>query len=204
MSPFALLSFFLLFVVPHPHVPKAIVMHGAGGKVATVTWFTVPYNAEQVKTLVNGNTWHLGFAMLQVERAMRCGDVAIPACDYKLNVLRDKNGEFSELQLEPIELARARPSRRGQEADPERLAAVQKELKAKGIPELIRLPVRAYDEENAEHLEFLVINRGYEAVKRFTSDPKGGAAFTLMTTFGDLHRRIDLQEVFESKTDDKK
>ena len=53
----------------HPHVPKAIVLQGAGGKT-TLTYFTVPYNPEQVKTLPNGAEWHLGYANLEVGMPM--------------------------------------------------------------------------------------------------------------------------------------
>lgn len=194
MSPHLILPFFPLFLFVHPHVPKAIVLQGAGGK-ATVTWFTVPYNPEQVKTLPNGRDWHLGYAMIDVQMAMKAGDVAIPAGAYKLNVLRDAQGEFSEFQLVPGELLRAR-GRRGQPADPAKLAAVQQDLAARGVPELIRIPAAKYDDGAAEHLELMVVNRGFETVQRGSAEPKGGASFTLLATFGDLHRKCDFVEVF--------
>lgn len=186
----------------HPHVPKAIVLQGAGGK-ATLTWFTVPHNPEQVKTLPNGKDWHLGFAALDVTMPLQSGGVTIPVGSYKLNVLRDDKGEFSEFQLVPNELVRARP-RRNQPAEPSKLEAVQKDLAARGIPELIRLPAAKFDDGPAEHLEFLVLVRGYEAVQRGSSVPKGGASFTLMATFGDHHRKIELQEVFAGPADEGK
>lgn len=40
------------------------------------------------------------------------------------------------------------------------------------------------------------MTRGYEATARGSSEPKGGAEFALFADFGDLHRRLDLQEVF--------
>lgn len=194
MNPLTILPFFALFFLPHPHVPKAIVLQGAGGK-ATLMWFTVPYNPEQVKTLPNGKEWHLGYATLDVAMPMQSGAVPIPVGVYKLNVLRDDKGEFSEFQLVPNELIRAR-GRRNQPADPARLEAVQKDLATRGIPELIHLPAAKYDDGAAEHLDLMVINRGYEAVQRGSAEPKGGASFTLLATFGDLHRKVDLQEVF--------
>jgi hypothetical protein len=195
MNPLIFLSFFGLFLLPHPHIPKAIVLQGAGGKT-TLTWFTVPYNAEQVKTLPNGKEWHLGFAALDVGMPMQCGDTKIPVGSYKLNVLRDDKGEFSELQLVPNELLRAR-GRRNQPADPQKLEAVQKDLAARGIPELIHLPASKFADGDAEHLEMMVMNRGFEAVERGSAEPKGGASFSVMATFGDLHRKVDLVEVFE-------
>jgi hypothetical protein len=194
MNPLSLLPLLALFLWPHPHVPKAIVLQGAGGKT-TLTWFTVPYNADQVQSLPNGKDWHLGFAALDVGMPLRCGDTAIPVGSYKLNVRRDAQGEFSELQLVPVALLRARGGR-NQPADPAQLEAVQKDLAARGIPEHIDLPAAKFADGDAEHLEFLVLNRGFETVQRGSAEPKGGASFTLMATFGDLHRKLDLVEVF--------
>ncbi|MCB9885447.1 MAG: hypothetical protein H6838_08140 [Planctomycetes bacterium] len=194
INPLTLLPFFVPFLMPHPHVPKAIAMQGAGG-TTKVTWFTVPYNAEQVKTLPNGRTWHMGFASLEVGMPLQCGEVTIPVGKYKLDVLRADSGEFTELQLTPTEMLALRP-RRGQQPDPAKVEAVKKDLAARGIPELIHLPAKSYDDPAAEHLEFMVLNRGFEAVQRGSSEPKGGASFTLMATFGDLHRKVDLVEVF--------
>lgn len=201
MNPIAIaLSLSSLFAafLPHPHVPKAIVAHGAGG-TATLTWFTVPYNKEQVKTLPNGADWHLGVAMLDVAIPLKAGDVAIPPAQYKLDVHRDDKGEFTEFVLSPVELRRASQGRRGQPADPEKVAAVKKDLAARGIPESIRLPAKPFPDDEAEHLEFMLMTKGYEAVQQRSSDPKGGASFTLMATFGDLHRKVDLVEQFTPK-----
>jgi hypothetical protein len=176
-------------------VPKAIVLHGAGG-TTTLTWFTVPHNPEQVKTLPNGSDWHLGFAALDVGMPLQAGKVAIPVANYKLDAHRDDKGEFTALVLTPIELWRAARARRGEPADPERIAAAKKALAEKGLPERIVLPIARYDDGDAEHLEFLLLTRGYEAKQNFSAEPKGGASWSLMATFGDLHRKLDLQETF--------
>ncbi len=126
---------------------------------------------------------------------LQSGDTKIPIGNYKLNVLRDDQGEFSELQLVPVELLAVR-GRRNQPADPGKLEAVHKDLTARGIPERIHLPAGTFPDTDAEHLEFLVLNRGFETVQRGSAEPKGGASFTLMATFGDLHRKLDLVEVF--------
>jgi hypothetical protein len=194
LSSFVPLTTLLGLALPffHPHVPKAIVLHGAGG-TATLTWFTVPYNPEQVKTLANGREWHLGFAALEVGMPLASGDVRVPPAKYKLNVLRDQQGEFSALTLVPWDLFQAD---RGRNPDADKVAAIKKELAAKGIPERLELPVRATDEPEAEHLEFTLLTRGYEAEGRFSAGPKGGASFSLFADFGDLHRRVDLVETF--------
>ncbi|MCA8953747.1 MAG: hypothetical protein KDE27_29820 [Planctomycetes bacterium] len=195
MNPLVLLPFLALFALPHPHVPKAIHMHGATGKVATVIWFTVPHNPEQVKKLPNGGSWHLGFAVLDVKSELRCGDTAIPKARYKLDTRRDDSGEFSTLELVPFELWQAQRGRGGKEAVAARVEQVTKELAAEHIPTSVSLPAAKFDDGNAEHLEFMVMNRGFQAAKRGSDEPAGGAAFTLMATFGDLHRKIDLLEV---------
>jgi hypothetical protein len=194
MNLLPLVPLLALFAFPHPHVPKAIVLQGAGGKT-TLTWFTIHFNPEQVKTLPNGATWHLGFAALDVGMPLRAGATPIPVGKYKLDVLRDAQGEFSELQLVPMELLRAR-GRRDQPADPAAMEAAKKALAARGVPELIRLLAAKFDDPFAEHLEFFAITRGYETVERGSAEPKGGASFTLMATFGDLHRKVELVEVF--------
>lgn len=179
----------------HPHVPKAIVLQGAGGKT-TLTWFTVPYNPEQVKTLPNGAEWHLGYANLEVGMPMVCGDVKVPVGKYKLNTLRDAQGEFSAFVLVPQELMAAQRAPRGQKPDPAKIEAVQKDLAAKGIPQRIELPVAGRDAKDAEHLVFAMLTEGYEATARGSAEPKSGATFTLFADFGNLHRQLELVEEY--------
>lgn len=181
--------------VVHPHVPKAIVLQGAGGK-ATLTWFTVPYNKDQVATLPNGAEWHLGFAVLDVAMPLAAGKTVIPVAKYKLNVLRDGQGEFSKFVLIPAELMAARRAPRGQKPDQTKIESVTKGLAERGIPERIELEAAKSAGKDAEHLAFAVLNHGYEAVERGSATPKGGASFTLFADFGDLHRTLDLVEQF--------
>lgn len=179
----------------HPHVPKAIVLQGAGGK-ATLTWFTVPYNKDQVANLPNGAEWHLGFATIDVAMPLVAGQTAVPAAKYKLNILRDGQGEFSKFVLVPTELMAARRAQRGQEPDPAKIEAVKKDLAKRGIPERLEIDAANSGGKDAEHLEFAVLNRGYETVERGSAVPKGGASFTLLADFGDLHRALELAEKF--------
>lgn len=181
--------------VVHPHVPKAIVLQGAGGK-ATLTWFTVPYDKDQVATLPNGAEWHLGFATLDVAMPLASGKTVIPFAKYKLNALRDGQGEFSQFVLIPSELMAARRAPRGQNPDQTKIEAVTKDLAKRGIPERIELEAAKSTGKDAEHLAFAVLNHGYEAVERGSATPKGGASFTLFADFGDLHRTLDLVEQY--------
>lgn len=204
-SPFPSLATLLALAVPllHPHVPKAIVLQGAAGRT-TLTYFTVPYNPEQVKTLPNGADWHLGYANLDVGVPMLSGSTAIPVGKYKLNVLHDQQGEFSRFVLVPTELLAAARAGRGQKADPTKLDAVKQALAAKGIPERIELTAEKSDGKNAEHLGFAMRTEGYEAVARGSAEPKGGATFTIFADFGDLHRSFELVEQFAAKADSPK
>lgn len=180
----------------HPHVPKAIVVQGAGGKT-TLTYFTVPYNAEQVAKLPNGADWHLGYANLEVGMPLRAGAVDIPVGKYKFNVLHDQQGKFSHFVLVPVELLAARrPPRRGEQPDAEKLAAVQQDLKQRGIPERIEFAIEDGAGKDAEHLGFGVMTQGFETVQRGSAEPKGGVTFTIFADFGDLHRKVELVEQF--------
>jgi hypothetical protein len=182
----------------HPHVPKAIVLQGAGGKT-TLTYFTIPYNPEQVKTLPNGADWHLGYANLDVGMPMLAGTTRIPVGKYKFNVLRDPQGEFSKFVLVPAEMLAASRAPRGQKADPAKVEAAKKELAAKGIPERIEFAIEKADGKDAEHLVFAMMTEGYEAVARGSAEPKAGASFTIIANFGDLHRKVELVEEFPAQ-----
>ncbi|HEX5053275.1 MAG TPA: hypothetical protein VFZ65_15980 [Planctomycetota bacterium] len=179
----------------HPHVPKAIVVQGAGGK-ATLTWFTVPYNKDQVATLPNGAEWHLGFATLDVAMPLAAGKTVVPVAKYKLNVLRDGQGEFSKFVLIPTELIAARRAPRGQQPDQAKVDAVKKDLASRSIPERLELEAAKSAGKDAEHLDFAILTRGFEAVERGSANPKGGVSFALFADFGDLHRTLELVEQF--------
>lgn len=179
----------------HPHVPKAIVLQGAGGKT-TLTYFTIPYNPEQVKTLPNGADWHLGYANLDVGMPMLAGQTRIPVGKYKFNVLRDQQGEFSKFVLVPAEILAASRAPRGQKPDPAKLEAVKQELAAKGIPARIEFDLEKCDGKLAEHFGFAMMTEGFETVARGSAEPKGGAAFTIIANFGDMHRKVELVEEF--------
>lgn len=185
-------------LVAHPHVPKAIRLHGANGPI-TVQYFTVPYNAEHLAGLKPGFEWHLGFAAFENEVVLQSGEQTVPPTRWKLGVvLGDDDGQWN-LLLEPFELWQGRRgAQRSQEAR-ERFEKLRERLEKAGIPERVVLPMKSQSAAAAEHLEMLVIHRGYTAAERLSSDPAGGVQFTLRMDFGDIHFTCDLNEVFPAK-----
>ncbi|MGE3881444.1 MAG: hypothetical protein AB7I19_20465 [Planctomycetota bacterium] len=185
----------------HPHVPKAIRLHGANGPI-TVQYFTVPYNPEHLADLKPGFEWHLGFAAFENEVVLQSGGQTVPPTRWKLGVVRgEADGQWS-LLLEPFELWQGRRgAQRNQEAR-ERFEQLRERLEKDGIPARVVLPMKAQTAEAAEHLEMLVIHRGYTAAQRLSNDPAGGVEFTLRLDFGDIHFTCDLNEVFVPKKSD--
>lgn len=151
----------------HPHNPKAFALTGAKG-TATLSYLTLPYNPEAVKTLQPGTDWYLGFAILNTQMDMTSGDVKIPAGSYQLNVRRADDGEFKQAVL------------KHEDADD------------------IVLPIAAFEAPEAEHLVLRVVNNGYVATEMGGLEPASGAEFTILMSFGTLHRKLELKEVFES------
>ena len=174
--------------VSHPHNPKAVVLHGAGGKVATLNWFTVPFNAEKVAGLTTSD-WHLGFAWLDVHQPLMVGKGTVPPHSYKFDVRRNDAGKFTHLVLTPKELDPWRRPRGESRADQEaRVARAREELRAKGIPTEVLIPVtERKGQPDAEHLEMVALTRGYARESSRSPRPTGGAAFELWLDFGPYH-----------------
>lgn len=158
----------------HPHLPKAIVVGGAGGK-ATVYYFTVPYNPERLKGLQPGFQWHLGRAQLVTEVPLRVGDATVAAGKYKCDVRRGDTGDQWSLVL----------------------TAVPKKSDAGEMAKDYVVALQSKKGDAAEHLTLSVINRGY-ATERVGSDVvAGGVEFALRIDFGDVHEELELAEVFD-------
>jgi hypothetical protein len=186
----------------HPHEPKALVLQGAGGKL-TVTYQTVPYNAERLRSIEPGFVWHLGFATLDTEVALRSGEVDVPAGRYSLGARRGEEGGDWEPVLTPFELVRAQAAlrsaqRRGEGIEEARagLAAIEVELGDRGVPTSIPLESRPRSAPHDAHLEIAVLFGGYNTQTRGSVEPTGGMGLTLRIGFGDLHRDVPLVEVF--------
>ena len=153
----------LISVSAHPHNSKAFVLAGAKGK-ATLSYMTLPYNPEAVKTLQPGTDWGPGI-QLDTQMDMTAGDVKIPAASYQLLVRRAQDGEFKEAVLKP------------------------------GDGEEIVLPIKTFQAAVEEHLIFRVVNHGYVTAGFGSTEAVDGTEFSIMMSFGDLHRRLDLKEV---------
>lgn len=191
------LLFSTLFgVLVHPHVPKAIIAYGAGGKV-TVQYFTVPYNPEHLKDLKSGFEWHLGYAAIENEAELRCGDIVVPPTRWKMGVVRGETAAQWSVLLEPFDLWQAKRSAGRNPEAAEKAKTLQAELAEKGIPERVVLPATRLEGEDAEHLEMELLLRGYQAAQRNSSQPAGGLSFATRFHFGDLHFSCDLQEQFQ-------
>jgi len=189
----------------HPHNPKAIIAQGAAG-TATVTYFTVPYNPEHLKDLEAGFEWHLGFAGFQCETATKVGGVEVPAGRYKMGVVRGESHQDWDLLLEPWDIFQAQRGvtsarRRGGdvEAAEKVLADAKAALEEAGTPARIVAPTAAMKGPDAEHLEMVAMLRGFDTTRMFSTDPAGGMSMTLRLDFGDLHREVEIVEVFAKK-----
>ena len=199
-----LLVAFLPFLPVHPHHPHAITMQGAAGQ-ATVTYFTVPYNAEHLADLDSGFVWHLGFAGFNTEVPLKCGDISIPKASYKLNVIRGEGDDDWSVQLLPFDLyraemvfARAKRSGRNVEEASAALDSVKEKLAEAGIAGALTLPTSSYDADSDEHLAMVSIFYGYSTLQRGSTEPRGGMKFDLRFGFGDLHKEVKLEEVYEA------
>jgi hypothetical protein len=171
MFPLPILDLLLALVISvsapaHPHNPKAFALTGAKGK-ATLSYLTLPYNPEAVKTLQPGTDWYLGGAQLNTQMDLTSGAVKIPAGSYQLNVRRADDGEFK-----------------------------QAVLKRAGADDIV-LSIAAFAAEEEEHLMLRVINNGYVTTEMGGLEPADGAEFTILMSFGDMHRKLELKEVFE-------
>jgi len=203
-------------VMMHPHHPRAIQIGGAGGKI-TVTYFTVPYNPDQLTGLQPGFEWHLGFSMFNTEVPLEIGDVTVPAGEYKLQSRRgDSAGEWDML-LENPELAKAEmgvffaqmggDSDRAKEAvarAEKAVAKLREKLAKTGDDKIYVLGAKTFTAEDAEHLQMTVIHHGFTTTQRMSEDPADGVEFELHVSFGDLHRSVSVHEVFPAAADENK
>jgi len=194
----------------HPHHYQAIKIGGVKGNI-TLTYFTVPYNPEELKGRKPGFTWHLGGAALKTNVPLKVGDVNVPAGQHKLNCRLNKDGETWTLELQNGELVRAkrqiwRARRQGDEAVAkarETVKALEAKLKEDGVPANIALPTSTFKADDEEHMIMYAINRGWETTGRGRTAVRGktGARGSLRISFGDLHHEFSFEEVIEGAQD---
>ena len=134
---------------------------------ATLSYMTLPFNPEAVDQLRPGSDWYLGNAMLNTQMLMTSGNVRIPPGTYQINVRRSEDGDFN-----------------------------QAVLKRSGNDDIV-LPIAAFEAAEEEHLVLRVMNNGYVSTGPGSTEPDDGAEFTLMMSFGNLHRKLELKEVLD-------
>ena len=123
---------------PHPHHPKITELGCVKGKVS-VSWFTYPFNPEQVKNNRKPNfLFNRGFT-LKTDVALECGDVKVAAGRYAFAFQLDAKAENWSALLIPQKMAQlqrqlGRARRRG--GDVEGLEKQLADLTKKGIEEL--------------------------------------------------------------------
>lgn len=182
----------------HPHHPKAIVVGGAAGKI-TVSYFTVPFNADHLKDKPSGFQWHLGGAQLNTEVPLRVGDVDVPAGDYSLNARLDDQGAWNFVLQDKQAAAEIRQAgRRARNSEAAR--AKYEELKEAADKAALVLIAKDFKMVHEEHLDMVAINNGYVRIDRASMDPASGVEFALRVSFGDLHRELKITEEFEVGT----
>ncbi len=141
---------------------------------------------------------------LETQVDLTCGEQKVATGKYKLNVRRGDDKDAWSVVLVPHELTRAesgvRSARRnGEDAVTEAQAAletVRADLKAKGTASETVLTIAKFEAGNAEHLGVIGIHHGYDTVQRGSEEPASGMHCSLRVSFGDLHRELDLHEVF--------
>lgn len=191
----------------HPHYPMQTRIAGAQGQVA-IGWFTLPY-AEAPRRDIKpteakeGYLWSRGFCW-KSEMDVQAGEVRIPKGEYLLGfkrsakawqvILQDREARRLSSQL--------RRARRGATADPERVKALEAQLAAARKKNLV-LPTRAIAGEHAEHMDLVVLNRGFRTRSRRDATPAGGMKAELRFSFGDFHIAVPLEEVVAQPQDDK-
>lgn len=202
----AVLSLVAALAAPrHPHNPKVVKLQGAAGAV-TVLYFTVEFNPARLTALEPGFDWHLGYAELQTEVDLACGDTRIGKGAYKLNARRGASAEDWTAVLVPASLWKARnavrqAARLGEDKQQEAkaaLAAAEADLKARGAPTETVLPLAKVDAGKSEHLELFGVHYGFDAVARGSEQPAGGMQCGVRIGFGDLHRELKLSENFKA------
>jgi hypothetical protein len=186
----------------HPHYPKATTVAGVKGNV-TVSWFTVPFNPDQVKKVGANYLWNRGFS-LKTDVALECGDVKVTPGTYALGFKMDSKGEKWSVVIMPREISRlnrqlSRVKRSG--GDTSEIEGKLQALAKKGIRNMT-LPTTTFKGKAAEHMTIYSVNYGYKTSGRRSPDPISGVEAEYRVSFGDLHIKFAFSEVFQAKKGD--
>ena len=181
--PFLPLVAALCAALPHPHYNRATIIPGVNGKV-TATYYTVPFNPDQVANRSEGFEFHLGRAQFKTDIPLQCGEVTIPKGVYVFRARRGSDNKSWNAILIPGE-----PGRRG-------LAPKQ------GAKPLV-LPSSTFAGKHQEHLTIAALNYGYVTAKRGSVEAKGGVEAEFRISFGDLHTSFSFKEIMKEEKVDK-
>ncbi|MCB9872437.1 MAG: hypothetical protein H6836_03890 [Planctomycetes bacterium] len=185
----------------HPHHPKKTIVTGVHGKV-TLSWFTVPFNAQKAKELEPGYEWNRGFRLV-TEVPLQCGGVTLKAGSYGLGFRLGKDGSWSTV-LHDASGQKVRGELRGltrRMRQVERGSAEATELRKKieGLRSQVAaathvLPSKKFAGEHAEHLTLYAINYGITLKDRRDATPVSGVEAEVRVSFGDLHTSFRVLE----------
>ena len=181
----------------HPHHPKMTQMACVNGKIS-LSWFTVPFNAEQVAKNKRPNyLWNRGFTF-ETSVALTCGDVSVPVGSYALGFQLDaeaKDWGVILLPSEGVNLKRQLRNAKRRGNDTAQIEARLAEFKKKGLTD-IALPCAKFAGAHAEHMAISLINNGYQVSGRRDPKAASGVDGEFRVSFGDLHTSFKFEEVF--------
>lgn len=184
---------------PHPHYPKMTEMACVNGKLS-ISWFTVPFNPEQVAKNKRPNyLWNRGFT-LKTNVALTSGEVSVPAGEYALGFQLDSKAENWGVVLLPAEgprLQRQLRNARRRGGDTAGIEAKLAAFKKKGL-ENLTLPCTVFEAKHAEHMSMSLTSNGYRVTGRRNPQPASGVDGEFRVSFGNLHTSFKFQEVFKA------
>jgi hypothetical protein len=193
-------------VIAHPHVVRKIQIPLRAGNLE-VQYFTVPYNAETLKTAPQGFYFHLGFASVKLGAPVKTGERQVDSGSYHLFAHSVADGKW-ELVLIPEGSGRS-IAMSGFEITRTKDEAKRKELlqRVESLAEnKIALPTR-FERSGAttEHLRVTVEDEGANYGEMQGPGQVGskslGHDFTLHVDFGDLHASVAFREPGEAAGD---
>ena len=102
------------------------------------------------------------------EMDLTCGEIKIPAATYTIGVIKSEDGGYKQASLSP----------RGGDR--------------------ILVPITAFMAPEEEHLTVNVLNKGYTTNRPRSTQPVDGVEFAVRLSLGNLHRQLELKEVFKT------
>ncbi len=106
--------------------------------------------------------------VFNTEMDLTCGDVKIPAATYTIGVMKAEDGSYKQASL----------ARRGEDS--------------------IVVPMTSFTAAEEEHLTVNVLNKVYTTNRARGTQAVDGTVFAVMLSLGNLHRQIELKEVFKT------